>query len=153
MPWTSTSGGQHPCHTRVAVLHAVSTYALWGIQQLVSYIISCPASFSVPEHYVRKPGNNQPLAGCVSAITSGAASLRPASKVMLAQCGKLASKVSDLSPPEFIAQVTEQTYLKKHFSTETVWVNTKLAHCDRDIHRRRKSQQLVKHSKNALSTV
>lgn len=123
------------------------------IQQSVSYIIRCPASFSVPEHYVRKPGNNQPLASCVSAITSDAASPWPASKVTLARYGKFASKASVLSPPEFTAQVTEQTYLKKHFSTETVWVNTKLAHCDRDIHRRRKSQQLVKHSKKALSTV
>lgn len=72
---------------------------------------------------------------------------------MLAQCRNFASKATALSLPEFIAQVTEQTHLKKHFSSETVGVNTKLAHCGRDIQRRRKSQQLVKHSKKALSKV
>lgn len=83
----------------------------------------------------------------VTLLGTGHNASQEASQVMSTLSGDFVSKVWALRPPEFTAQVTKQTYLKKHFSTETVWVNTKLAHCGRNVHRSRKTQGLVKHRK------
>lgn len=69
------------------------------------------------------------------------------SRAMSTLSENFVSEVWALGSPEFTAQVTKQTHLKKHLSTETAWVNTKVAHCGRNIHRRRKTQELMKHRK------